>query len=130
MSGVRHDGKPYRVLVIDDSGFIAKQLSYILTSEGFEVAGTVPDGALGVHLYQEMHPDVDLVTMDIAMPKMDGITALERIIAFDKNAVVLMVSAGGRESLVKKAITAGAKGFIVKPLDRTRVLERILIALR
>jgi two-component system chemotaxis response regulator CheY len=61
---------------------------------------------------------------------MDGITALKKIIAFDKNAVVLMVSAGGKENLVKEAISTGAKGFVVKPLDRTRVLERIRVALQ
>ncbi|MDR2493592.1 MAG: response regulator [Spirochaetaceae bacterium] len=127
--GLRNDGRPYRVLVIDDSVFIAKQLSQILTSEGFEVAGTAENGAFGVERYQEMYPNVDLVTMDITMPKMDGIAALEKIIAFDKEAVVLMISALGKEDLVKKAIFIGAKGFIVKPLDRKKVLERIVAVL-
>ena len=124
-SGLRTDGRPYRVLIIDDSVFIAKQLGQILASEGFEVAGTAENGALGVERYQEMHPTVDLVTMDITMPKMDGISALEKIMAFDKEAVVLMVSALGKEDLVKKAILIGAKGFIVKPLDRKKVLNEL-----
>ena len=68
---------------------------------------------------------VDLVTMDITMPKMDGITALEQIMAFDKNAKVVMVSALGKEELVKKSLMLGAKSYIVKPLDRKKVLERI-----
>ena len=70
-------------------------------------------------------PKCDLVTMDITMPKLDGISALEQIMAFDKNAKVVMVSALGKEELVKKSLMAGAKSYIVKPLDRKKVLERI-----
>ena len=64
------------------------------------------------------------------MPRMDGITALEQIIAFDKNARVVMVSALGKEELVKKSLLAGAKNYIVKPLDRKKVLERISASLK
>ena len=64
------------------------------------------------------------------MPRMDGITALEQIVAFDKNARVVMVSALGKEELVKKSLLAGAKNYIVKPLDRKKVLERISSALK
>ena len=63
--------------------------------------------------------------MDITMPKLDGISALEQIMAFDKNAKVVMVSALGKEELVNKSLMAGAKSYIVKPLDRKKVLERI-----
>jgi two-component system chemotaxis response regulator CheY len=91
--GLKDDGTPFRVLVVDDSMFIAKQLGQIFTSEGFELAGTAADGAQGLERYKEMYPHIDLVTMDITMPVMDGVTALEKILEFDKNAVVIMVSA-------------------------------------
>ncbi|HHU35697.1 MAG TPA: response regulator [Treponema sp.] len=123
--GLKPDGGAYRVLVVDDSMFVAKQIGQILTSEGYEVIGTAADGFDGVEKYKEMCPNVDLVTMDITMPKMDGITALEQIVAFDKNAKVVMISALGKEELVKKALLLGAKNYIVKPLDRKKVLERI-----
>jgi len=123
--GVRADGVPFKVLVVDDSMFVAKQIGQILTSEGYEVVATAGDGLDGVEKYKEMCPNVDLVTMDITMPKMDGITALEQIMAFDKNAKVVMISALGKEELVKKALLLGAKNYIVKPLDRKKVLERI-----
>jgi two-component system chemotaxis response regulator CheY len=122
---LKPDGTPYKILVVDDSMFVAKQIGQILTSEGYEVVGTAGDGFEGVEKYKEMCPNVDLVTMDITMPKMDGITALEQIIAFDKNAKVVMISALGKEELVKKALLLGAKNYIVKPLDRKKVLERI-----
>jgi two-component system chemotaxis response regulator CheY len=128
--GTKPEGGAYRVLVVDDSMFIAKQLGQIFTSEGFEVAGTAADGAQGVEKYKELYPNIDLVTMDITMPVMDGVSALEKILEFDKNAVVIMVSALGKEDVVKKSLLMGAKSYIVKPLDRKKVLERVVSVLK
>lgn len=123
-------GKAYKVLIVDDSMFVKKQISQILTSEGFEVVGTAGDGLEGLEKYKELYPDVDFVTMDITMPKMDGISSLEKILEFDKDAKVIMVSALGKQDLVKKALMIGAKNYIVKPLDRTKVLERVLQSIK
>ncbi|MFP4430810.1 MAG: response regulator [Spirochaetota bacterium] len=128
--GLKPDGTPYRVLIVDDSMFVAKQLNQILTSAGFEIAGTASDGEQAVEKYKELHPNVDLVTMDITMPKMDGVTALEKIMEFDKSATVVMVSALGKNDLVKNSLMIGAKNYIVKPLDRAKVLERIIHSLK
>ena len=123
--GIKADGTPYKVLLVDDSVFVTKQISQILGSEGYEIVGTAGDGFEGVQKYKELCPNVDIVTMDITMPKMDGITALEQIMEFDKNARVVMITALGKEELVKKAILMGAKNYIIKPLDRKSVLERV-----
>ncbi|MBP3709000.1 MAG: response regulator [Treponema sp.] len=128
--GVKTDGTKFRVLVVDDSMFVAKQLGQILSSEGYEIIATAADGKEGVDKYKELCPNVDLVTMDITMPRMDGITALEQIMTFDKNARVVMVSALGKEELVKKSLLLGAKNYIIKPLDRKKVLERIGASLK
>jgi two-component system chemotaxis response regulator CheY len=128
--GTKPEGGAYRVLVVDDSMFIAKQLGQIFTSEGFEVAGTAADGAQGVEKYKELYPNIDLVTMDITMPVMDGVSALEKILEFDKTATVIMVSALGKEDVVKKSLLMGAKSYIVKPLDRKKVLERVVSVLK
>lgn len=128
--GVKPDGTPYRVLIVDDSMFVTKQLGQILTSEGFDVVDVAGDGEEGLEKYKENYPNIDLVTMDITMPKMDGVTALEKIIEFDKNARVIMISALGKQDLVKKSLLLGAKNYIVKPLDRKKVLERVLLSLR
>jgi len=127
--GIKPEGVPYRVLVVDDSMFIAKQLGQILTSEGFEVADTAADGAQGVEKYKALK-NVDLVTMDITMPVMDGVSALEKILEYDKQAKIIMVSALGKEDVVKKCLLMGAKSYIVKPLDRKKVLERIVSVLK
>ncbi len=128
--GLKEDGTPYRVLVVDDSMFVTKQISQILTSEGFEVVDTASDGLQGLEKYKELYPNIDVVTMDITMPKMDGVSALEKIIEFDKDAKVIMISALGKQDLVKKALLIGAKNYIVKPLDRVKVLERIIQSIK
>jgi len=128
--GVSPEGIPYKVILVDDSMFVRKQLEQILLSEGFEVVATAENGQDGVEKYKELFPNVNLVTMDITMPVMDGITALERIIEFDKDATVIMISALGKQDLVKKALVIGAKNYIVKPLDRGKVLERVLGAIK
>lgn len=121
--GIDDNGKPYRLLLVDDSAFVIKQLQQIFISEEYEIIGTAEDGENAVVMYKELKPD--LVTLDITMPKMDGITALAKIIEYDKNARVVMISALGKEDLVKKALLTGAKNYITKPLDRKKVLERV-----
>ncbi len=128
--GIREDGSAYKILVVDDSVFVRKQLSQILQSEQYEVIDTASTGEEAIEKYKEKYPNVDLVTMDITMPVMDGITALEKIMEFDKNARIVMVSALGKQELVKKALLLGAKNYIVKPLDRRKVLERIIAILK
>lgn len=128
--GKKDDGSSYRVLVVDDSMFIAKQITQYLTSEGFDIVGTAADGAEAIEKYKELAPNIDLVTMDITMPKVDGIGALEQILKFDKDARIVMISALGKQDLVKKALLLGAKNYIVKPLDREKVLERIRMSLK
>jgi len=128
--GLKEDGKPFRVLIVDDSMFVTKQIGQILTSEGFDVAGTASNGEAGLEKYKELYPKVDLVTMDITMPVMDGVTSLEKIMEFDKNANIIMISALGKQDLVKKSLLLGAKNYIVKPLDRKKVLERVMMTLK
>lgn len=113
----------YRILIVDDSAFVIKQLQQIFVSRQYIVAGVAENGHDALRLYKELKPD--LVTMDITMPKMDGITSLSEIINYDKDAKVVMISALGKEEMVKKALLAGAKNYITKPLDRKKVLERV-----
>jgi two-component system chemotaxis response regulator CheY len=128
--GKRDGGGIFKVLVVDDSMFVTKQIGQILTSEGFDVVATASDGIEGVEKYKELYPNIDLVTMDITMPRMDGVSALEKIIEFDKDAKVVMISALGKQDLVKRSLLIGAKNYIVKPLDRKKVLERVVSVLK
>jgi len=119
----KNSNSDYRILIVDDSAFVIKQLQQIFVSRQYTVAGVAENGYDALRLYKELRPD--LVTMDITMPKMDGITSLSEIISYDKDAKVVMISALGKEDMVKKALLAGAKNYITKPLDRKKVLERV-----
>jgi two-component system chemotaxis response regulator CheY len=123
--GVKPDGTPYNVLIVDDSMFIVKQLSQILSSESYKVIDTATDGEEGVRKYKELYPKVDLVTLDITMPKKDGLQVLKEVIEFDKDAKIIIISAIGKQDYVKEALLLGAKNYIVKPLNREKVLERL-----
>lgn len=87
----------------------------ILERNGYSVIGEAENGEEAIEQYARLKPDI--VTMDITMPVMDGITALKGIMDIDENATVLMVSAMGQEHNVKQALLSGAKGFVVKPFD-------------
>ncbi|USG67936.1 response regulator [Brevibacillus ruminantium] len=112
-----------KVLIVDDAAFMRMMIKEILSKNGFSVVGEASDGAQAVEKYKELGPD--LVTMDITMPEMDGITALKEIKKLDPNARVIMCSAMGQQAMVIDAIQAGAKDFIVKPFQADRVLEAI-----
>ncbi|MED3664452.1 response regulator [Geobacillus stearothermophilus] len=112
-----------RVLVVDDAAFMRMMIKDILTKNGHEVVAEAADGRQAVEKYKETRPDI--VTMDITMPEMDGITALKEIKKIDSNAKVIMCSVMGQQAMVIDAIQAGAKDFVVKPFQADRVIEAI-----
>lgn len=116
-----------RVLIVDDAAFMRMMLKDILVKNGYIVAGEAENGTVAISKYKELNPD--LVTMDITMPEMDGITAVKEIKAEDASARVIMCSAMGQQAMVIDAIQAGAKDFIVKPFQPERVLEAVRKAL-
>lgn len=112
-----------RILIADDAAFMRTKIRLTLEKAGYDVVGEAEDGMDAIALYQKLQPD--LVTLDITMPVLDGIEALRRIIKFDQNAKVLMVSAMGQEEFVKEAVLAGAKTFLVKPFSDDRLIKTI-----
>lgn len=110
-----------RVLVVDDAIFMRKMISDILEGHGMEIVGEADNGQLAVEKYKELKPD--LVTMDIIMPEMNGIDAVRLIIEADAQAHIVMCSALGQQALVQDALAAGAKDFLIKPFNPSRVIE-------
>lgn len=113
----------YTALVCDDSVFMRTMVSDILRSAGFEIVGEAETGTEAVEKYRQLKPD--LVTMDIVMPEMGGIDAVRAITKEDKHAKIVMCSALGLQALVVEAIQAGAKDFVLKPFQASRVLEAV-----
>jgi two-component system chemotaxis response regulator CheY len=103
-----------RILVVEDSAFLAKSLRQFLEQEGHEVVGVAGDGFEGVTSYKELKPDLTL--LDITMPGMDGRSCLRGILAHDESARVLMVSAIQSRQAILDCLSAGAVGYVEKPL--------------
>ena len=111
------------VLIVDDSTFMRLMIRKILTKHGFAVIGEAKDGEEAVQQYAKLRPN--LVTMDIVMPKLNGIEAVKKIIQFDPDAKIVMVTALGQEQLVIEAIKSGAKEFVIKPFNEAQVVNAI-----
>ena len=111
------------VLITDDTAFMRMTLRSVIQKNGFQVVGEAADGVEAVKKYVELKPD--LVTMDITMPNMDGITAIREIMKIDSDAKIIVCSAMGQKPMVIDALNAGAKDFLVKPFDAQRVIEAL-----
>jgi len=109
------------VLVVDDAMFMRLSLKIMLEKNGFQVIGEAENGGVAVEKFKTLHPDI--VTMDVTMPEVDGIEALRQIKAIDSKAKVVMVSAMGQEGVIKQAVMAGAKNFILKPFKEESVIK-------
>lgn len=117
-----------KILVVDDAKFMRMTLSNILRKANHEVIGEGENGEEAVELYRKLLPD--LVTMDITMPIMGGLDAMKAIKKEFPTAKVIMCSAMGQQKMVVEAIEAGAKDFIVKPFDESRVMDAVNRVLR
>lgn len=112
-----------KILLVDDAAFMRTTIKNCLSKAGYENLLEAGDGKQAVEVYEKELPD--LVIMDITMPNMDGIEALETIKKLDPAAKVVMCSAMGQETMVVQAIQLGALDFIVKPFKPDRILQTV-----
>lgn len=115
--------KKTKVLITDDSIVMRKMINEILNENGFEIVGEAKDGGEAYDLYKELKPD--LVTMDIVMPREDGIETLKRIMEFDPKARIIIVSGLHQKALLFEAMETGAKDYVIKPFDKEELVEAL-----
>ena len=109
-----------RILIVDDASFMRVVLKDILLSHGLvSQVYEAGDGVAAVESYRQVKPDI--VTMDINMPKADGIQALRAIMLMNPKAKVVMVTSVEQKHIVQDAMRAGARDYVVKPFDRSNV---------
>jgi two-component system, NarL family, response regulator YdfI len=120
---------PIRILVADDHLIIRQGLRLILETEvDFELVGEAADGAEAVRLCGELHPTV--VLMDLRMPMMDGLTAIERLQAEQPETAVIILTTFNEDDLMLRGLQAGAKGYLLKDTDRETLFNSIRAAAR
>jgi len=128
---LRHGAKlgfmdePLKVVVAEDEGLIRMDIVATLNESGYEVVGEAADGEEAVRLATELSPD--LIVMDIKMPKLDGISAAEKIA--ELKIPVVLLTAFSQSDLVKRAAEAGAMAYVTKPFKPTDLLPALQIAL-
>lgn len=112
-----------KILIVDDSRTSRRMLKNILVENGHEVVGEAENGQIGYEKFIELDPDI--VTLDITMPVLDGLGALEKIMDLNSNANVIMVTAAGQKEKMVEAIKHGANEFIQKPFEPDQILTVI-----
>src|SRR6185436_2352686 len=114
-----------RVVIAEDEALIRLDLAEMLGEEGYDVVGQAGDGQRAVELVEEHRPD--LVVLDVKMPKLDGISAAERIAA-QRIAPVVILTAFSQRDLVERAREAGAMAYLVKPFQKKDLVPTIEMA--
>jgi response regulator NasT len=117
--------EPLKVVVAEDEGLIRMDIVATLNESGYEVVGEAADGEEAVRLATELSPD--LIVMDIKMPKLDGISAAEKVA--ELKIPVVLLTAFSQSDLVKRAAEAGAMAYVTKPFKPTDLLPALQIAL-
>jgi two-component system chemotaxis response regulator CheY len=112
-----------KVLIVDDAALARTMLRKIIEECGISEIFEAQNGIEAVQIYQNECPN--LVTMDVTMPDMDGVTATRKILEINPGANVIVCSALGQKEVVMEAIQAGAKHYIIKPFDNEKVRSTI-----
>ena len=116
-----------KLLIVDDSAIIRQAIQKHLKDFDIDVVGTAEDGKIALEVYEKTRPDI--VTLDITMPEMDGLTVLEEMLKIDKDVKVMVVTALSDKSTGLKAIKLGAKSFLPKPFTPEKLrasFERLI----
>jgi NarL family two-component system response regulator YdfI len=118
-----------RILIADDHEVVREGLRMILeTEEGFEVVGEAADGIQAVEMAGQLTPDV--VLMDLRMPRMDGLEAIERIRASWPNVAIVILTTYNEDDLMVRGLQAGARGFLLKDTSRQALFDSLRAAAR
>ncbi|NPV57691.1 MAG: response regulator transcription factor [Anaerolineae bacterium] len=114
------------ILAVDDEPLYQHLLQVNLAKEGYEVI-TAPNGEEALEKVTNRHPD--LVILDVMMPKLDGITACERIRQFSSVPIIILTARGEEQDRVR-GLNAGADDYVVKPFSATELVARVRAVLR
>lgn len=111
------------VMIVDDSIIIQKTLTKLFKEIGHNVVAVASNGIDAIELYEQTKPD--LITLDISMPEMSGIEVLKELKLKNANLNVLMITSNGEQKLVIDALAHGAKGYIIKPINKEKIKNTI-----
>ena len=112
-----------KIIIVDDNDLIRTLLRGILRAEECEIIGEARNGTLALELIEKSKPDI--VLLDVLMPEMDGLEALQNIKQQYPEIIVVMITGSPSKDNVQEPIQGGASGFIVKPFNSAKVIETL-----
>jgi two-component system chemotaxis response regulator CheY len=112
-----------KLLIVDDSLMMRKAVERSLAGKQFTLVGSAPDGEEGLRIFTETLPD--LVTLDISMPKMDGLSCLREMLKIKPDAKILMVTSQSDNVTMAEVIKQGAAGILTKPFSGAQINEKV-----
>jgi len=115
--------KHMKLLIVDDSSIMRRAIEKYLSGLSLEICGSASNGSEALELFRKHNPDV--VTMDITMPQMDGLTSLEQMKKIRPEVKVIIISALSDQATGLKALKLGASAFIPKPFTETQIVEEL-----
>lgn len=124
-AGIGPTGRPYQILIAENSKFQSKQLQQILESEGFKIIGIAETGKELLQMYKDNRQQIDLVTIEIFLPEVDGYAAFWDMKEMGVLPRILFISEENTPSVIKALLENGAMDYIVKPIKREKILEKI-----
>ncbi len=124
-AGIAATGRPYNIIIAENSKFQAKQLQQILESEGFKILGIAETGKELMKMYKEFKQQVDLITIEIFLPEVDGYAAFWEMKDAGVLPRIMFISEENTPSVVKILLENGAMEYMIKPIKREKVLEKI-----
>jgi len=129
-AGVRPNGLAYKVMIVEDKDFQRKQLVQILESEGYEIVATASNGKEALKKFDMIEGKIDLVTTTLDMPILDGYALLYELNQKPNKPIVIFISEETTKGVMQDLLSMGIADFIIKPVDRGRVLDRIKGAIK
>lgn len=127
--GFKANGKSYRVMVVEDNEFQRKLIVQILESEGYEVVATATNGSEAIQKFNKIEGGVDLLTTDLDMPILDGYALLYELNQKPNKPLVVFISEDTTKGVMTDLITMGIGDFILKPIQRRTLLDRVKAAM-
>lgn len=128
--GFKPNGQPYRAFIVEDKDFHRKQIEQILESEGYDVVDTATNGREALDKLGVLEKPVDFITTSLDMPVIDGYALLHELNQKKDRPIIIFISEDTSKGVMKDLISMGIADFILKPLNRRTILERISIAIK
>ncbi len=127
--GLKPNGRPYRMMVVEDKEFLRKQIAQIFESERYEVVATAGNGREAMDKYELLDGNVDILTTNLDMPVLDGYALMFEFTQKTRRPIVVFISEDTTKGVMHDLINMGISDFILKPINRRVILERVKAAI-